>query len=191
MFNSLINHIRKYVSITDDDILIIKDCFVENKFRKKVNLIEESNVCNQQFFVSKGCLRMFFTNEKGVEHTVQFAIENWWLSDFSAFENKSLSDFSIQAVEDSDVLIINYESQKELLQKVPILERYFRLVFQRAYSASMLRTKYLFDFSREEFYLHFYNSFPEFTSRIPQQYLASYLNMTPEYLSEIKKKLKS
>jgi len=81
--------------------------------------------------------------------------------------------------------------QEKLLHSFPQLERYFRLIYQKAYSASQLRTKYLYDFSREEFYHHFNDNFPEFTQRIPQHILASYLNMTPEYLSKIKNKSRS
>ena len=154
-------------------------------------LLHENTVCNTHYFVKKGCLRLFFTNDKGLEQTIQFAIENWWLTDYMAFGTTSKSEFGIQAIENSEVLAITYQNQEELVKQIPELERYFRLVFQLAYAASLLRTKYLFDFSREEFYNHFNDNFPEFTNRIPQHLLASYLNMTPKYLSEIKKKAKS
>lgn len=131
---------------------------------------------------------MFFLNEKGVEQTIQFAIENWWITDYLAFDRRAHAGFTIQAVEASDVLQINYAGQEKLFDKFPSFERYFRMIYQRGYSASQIRTKYLYEFSREQFYHHFNDHFPEFTSRIPQHLLASYLNMTPEYLSEIKHK---
>lgn len=86
---------------------------------------------------------------------------------------------------------IDFKNQMLLLEDFPKLERYYRMIYQRAYAALQMRTKYLYDFSKEEFYHHFNNHFPEFTRRIPQHLLASYLNMTPEYLSEIKSKLQS
>ena len=191
MSTEIINHIKKYISIHPDDEAIILGFFKENNFNKKENLITLNNTCNSHYFIRKGCVRMFFINEKGVEQTIQFAIENWWITDYLAFENRTKTSFTIQAIENTEVLEIDYKNQEELLKKFPELERYFRLIFQRAYSASILRTKYLFDFSREEFYHHFKTNFPKFVTRIPQHILASFLNMTPEYLSEIKKREKS
>ncbi len=131
---------------------------------------------------------MFFVNDKGIEQTTQFAIENWWISDYMAFHHQQNSTFFIQAVEQTDILQLTYSAQETLLKEFPQLERYFRLVYQKAYAASQLRMKYHYDLSKEELYHHFNNSFPEFTQRIPQYLLASYLGFTPEYLSEIRKK---
>ena len=184
----LTQHIRKYVKIDTKDESRFSHFFQQKTFEKKEILIEQNTRCRFHFFVIKGCLRMFFLNEKGVEQTIQFAIENWWITDYMAFDRQARTDFTIQAVEPSDVVQIDYENQEKLLQQFPQLERYYRLIYQRAYSALQLRTKYIYDFSREQLYHHFNDSFPEFTHRVPQHLLASYLNMTPEYLSEIKKK---
>lgn len=190
MSNRLIDHLKKYVFISAEEEIAILDYFDRKKFRKRENLVNADSFCKHHYFVEKGCLRLFFLNDKGAEQTIQFAIENWWITDYNAFENQFKTDFTIQALEDTEVLEIDFVNQEKLLQEFPMLERYFRQIFQRAYSASLLRTKYLFDFKRDEFYHHFNDHFPEFTSRIPQHILASYLNMTPEYLSEIKKKSK-
>lgn len=131
---------------------------------------------------------MFFVNEKGVEQTTQFAIENWWMSDYLSFERGQPSDFSIQAVEKTEVLSIDHFSQEALLKDFPFMERYFRLVMQHAYAASQYRIKYLYGLSREELYHHFNRHFPEFVQRVPQYLLASFLGFTPEYLSEIRAK---
>src|SRR5690606_5681968 len=184
----LTQHIRKYVKIDTKDESRFSHFFQQKTFEKKDILNEHNTRCRFHFFVIKGCLRMFFLNEKGVEQTIQFAIENWWITDYMAFDRQARTEFTIQAVEPSDVVQIDYENQEKLLQQFPQLERYYRLIYQRAYSALQLRTKYIYDFSREQLYHHFNDSFPEFTHRIPQHLLASYLNMTPEYLSEIKKK---
>lgn len=191
MSNELIYHIKKQVQLNPEKESELLLFFQEKMLTKKSILLHENSICNTHYFVKKGCLRLFFTNDKGMEQTIQFAIENWWLTDYMAFGTTSKSEFGIQAIENSEVLAITYQNQEELVKQIPELERYFRLVFQRAYAASLLRTKYLFNFSREEFYHHFNDNLPEFTNRIPQHILASYLNMTPEYLSEIKKKSKS
>lgn len=188
MASELLQHLRKYVKIDTKDESDISHFFQEKAYDKKDILVEQNTRCRFHFFVIKGCLRMFFLNEKGVEQTIQFAIKDWWITDYMAFDRQTNTNFIIQAVEPSDVIQIDYENQEKLLHQFPQLERYYRLIYQRAYSALQLRTKYIYDFSREQLYHHFNDSFPEFTHRIPQHLLASYLNMTPEYLSEIKKK---
>ena len=184
----IIEHFRKFVEIDPEEEAEVLSFFQSETFIKKEYLIDQNTRCRFHFFVIRGCLRLFFVNEKGIDHTVQFAVENWWLTDYFAFANQATTGFAIQAVEPTEVLSIDYHTQERLLGRFPKLERYFRLIYQRAYSASQLRAKYLSDFSREEFYHHFNNNFPEFTQRVPQLLLASYLNMTPEYLSEIKRK---
>jgi len=191
MNEALIRHFRKYVEIETKDEFEISNFFQKKTYQKKENLTNLYSRCNFHFFVVKGCLRMFFIDDKGVEQTIQFAIENWWLTDYLAFNKQAISEFTIQAVEKTDILRVDYHNQENLLIKFPQLERYFRLIYQRAYTASLFRTKYLFDFSREQLYHHFNDNFPDFTQRVPQNLLASYLNMTPEYLSEIKKRSNS
>src|SRR5690606_7344096 len=90
-------------------------------------------------FVLKGVLRKFFINEKGTEQTTEFAIENWWLTDNLAYEHQLKTGFYIQAVETSEILVITQKSQEQLLAQFPVLERYFRFIYQRAYAASQMR----------------------------------------------------
>jgi CRP-like cAMP-binding protein len=131
---------------------------------------------------------LFFINEKGVEQTVQFALENWWLADYTSFSAQKPSEYYIQTVEKSEILSIDFQSQEKLLKEFPNMERYFRLIHQRAHAAYQLRIKYLYSSSREELYHQFNQLYPEFVQRIPQYLMASYLGFTPEYLSEIRKK---
>ena len=165
--------------------------FEARTYAKKQDLLLAQSRCDLQFFVVSGCLRMFFIGEKGVEHTMEFAIENWWITDYSSFGLQRTTDFFIQAVEKTEVLAIDSKKLETLFLKVPKMERYLRLIHKRAHAAAQFRTKYFFDLSREEMYHHFNENFPDFTQRVPQHLLASYLNMTPEYLSGIKGKRRS
>lgn len=187
----LINHLTKFVNIPHENRATILGFFRPVTINKKENLLEAGQVCRANYFVLKGCLRMFFVNEKGVEHTTQFAIENWWLTDYMAFQQGRATDFSIQAVEKTELLAIDFQAQERLCTEFPQLERYFRLVYQKAYAASQIRIKYLYDFSREDLYHHFNDRYPDFIQRVPQYLLASFLGFTPEYLSEIRKKKRS
>jgi CRP-like cAMP-binding protein len=181
-------HLQKFISITDADFDSILSYFHVIHVSKKEHLQQTGQICKNHNFVLSGCLRKYFINDKGTEITTEFAIETWWLTDNKAYENQTESPFSIQAVEKSEILVIDFQSQEKLLNDFPIMERYFRFIYQRAYAAAQMRLKFLYDYSKEERYYHFNKAHPYFVQRIPQYLVASYLGFTPEYLSEIRKK---
>lgn len=191
MTDSFKQHLRKFIKIDEEEFETVLSYFTLREVKKKENLLMEGDVCRSQYFVLSGCLRMFFMNEKGVEQTTQFAIENWWITDNMAYERQQASAFHIQAVEYSHVLKIDHHEQEQLLQLLPKMERYFRFIYQRAYAASQRRIRFLYEFTREELYHHFNDHYPEFVQRLPQYLIASYLGFTPEYLSEIRSKARS
>ena len=188
MSQQLIQHIQKLVPLSAEDAVRVLSFFQPIAIRKKENLLEEGKLCKQHYFVVKGCVRMFFTNEKGIEQTTYFALENWWLTDYHSFQSGALSDYTIQAVEHSEVLAISFDKQEELLKQFPVMERYYRIIFQKTTAAAQRRLRLLYELSREELYVQFNQLYPEFVQRIPQYLLASYLGFTPEYLSELRKK---
>ena len=184
-------HIKKFITLPEEAFPGILSYFEEQEVKKKENLLVEGKVCRYHYFVLKGCLRMFFINDKGIEQTTEFAIENWWITDNFAFERQLATPFSIQAVERSKILRIDFASQEKLVVAFPEMERYFRFIYQRAFAASQMRIKYLYDFSKEEMFHNLNDQYPEFVQRIPKYLIASFLGFTPEYLSEIRKKLRS
>lgn len=184
--NLLVKHIRKYVTVTEEQEELILSRIQSEKIRKKTVLQKEGQVSQSIYFVEKGLLRNFFINEKGAEQTCQFALENWWIGDFLSFDLQTPSHFSIQSVEDAEIIILTKKDQQYLLTEFPELEKYFRIMMQRSYGALQLRIKYLYDQSGEERYRHFSSLFPGFIQRIPQYMLASYLGFSPEFLSKIR-----
>jgi len=184
-----ISHIKKYVDLTEEEISIIASYIQPLEVKKKEFLLKEGEVCRYNYFVESGCLRMFYHNDKMVEQTTQFGLETWWLSDYFSFAKQKPSEYFIQAVEKSIVMAIDYRQQDELFSVVPQMERYFRIMMQRALAASQLRVKLIYQLSKEEMYKHFSTSFPQFLQRVPQYMLASYLGLTPEYLSELRKRI--
>ncbi len=184
-------HIEKFVQISSDEFEEIKKYFDTKEVAKKENLLEEGQICRYHYFVLTGLLRKFYINEKGIEQTTEFAIETWWLTDNFAYERNVPTEFYIQAVENSVVLYITQEKQEKLLEKFPVMERYFRFIYQRAFAAAQKRIKFLFSFSKEEFNFQAVKNHPDFVQRVPQYLIASYLGFTPEYLSEIRKRLRS
>lgn len=188
MPESLYLHIKRHTALSEAEFNAIRGYFDTRKVKKKELLVTEGKLCTRHFFVVKGCLRLFFLKEDGQEQTIQFAIENWWMTDIDAFNKKKRAAFSVQAIEVTEVLEIEKNRLDELLETHPVMERYFRMVYERAYTASLFRVKYIFQLSKDAFYAHFSNTYPEFVQRIPQKILASFLGFTPEYLSALRKK---
>ena len=187
----LLTHIGKFCSIEQEKLSSLEPFFEYRTYRKKALLLSEGHRCYEKFFIVKGCIHLYYLRQNGIEQTIDFAIENWWTSDFMAFQHGSVAQFSIRAVETTEVLCITADRQRELLTEVPELNEYFHLVFQKAYGASQMRFRMLYELSKEELYRDFSQHFPTFIQRVPQYLLASFLGFTPEYLSEIRKKFLS
>jgi CRP-like cAMP-binding protein len=185
----LIQHIQKMTSSPEIDGDSILSFFETKRFKKKSTLQEEDKRCLLYFFVVKGCLRLYFTDQNGVEQTQQLALENWWMTDLNAFRSGRKSAYTIQALEATEVLTITAPNYELILAKFPIIENYFRLIYERAYAASLLRIQMISRMPKDEFYELFQSKYPEFIQRIPQKVLASFLGFTPEYLSELRKNL--
>jgi CRP-like cAMP-binding protein len=184
----LIQHIQKMTTSREIDEENILSFFDIRSFRKKDILQEEGKFCTSYFFVVKGCLRLFFTDDHGLEQTLQLALENWWITDLDAFRLGRRSTYTIQALEPTEVLVLTAKNYTLLPEEIPLMEKYFRLVYERAYAASLNRVRMISRMPKNEFYELFESRYPDFIQRIPQKILASFLGFTPEYLSELRKK---
>lgn len=188
MYPNFVSNLRRFVDLEEKEIQLVVKYVNQVSLKKKEYLMQAGQVCRNLYFVEKGCLRMFFINDKSVEQITQFALDGWWLADYFSFLDNKSSEYYIQAIEKSEVLAIDATVFEQLLAEVPRMERYFRIIMQRAVAAAQVRTKLMFEMTKEEFYQHFATSFPEFVQRVPQYMVASYLGLTPEYVSELRKK---
>jgi len=188
MHKNIIQHIRKFVDLSESELEVFNKYVETHQLKKKEFLIQERRVCKYLYYVEKGCLRMYFINNKGVEQITQFALDGWWISDYQSFINSTPSDYYIQTIEESSIVSIDNQNLDKLLVELPKLERYFRIIMQKAVAGAQLRSKLMYEMSKEEFYIHFSTSFPEFMLRVPQYMIASYLGLTAEYVSELRKK---
>jgi len=188
MYQSLFNHIERYVPLDERERDLLSAGLEYSMLEKKAYLLKEGTICHANYFILKGCLRLYFISETGKEQTLQFGIENWWISDLDSLSRQTPSPFFIQTIEPSEIAVLNQQTEQALLKAIPKLERYFRLVLQRAYAASTMRLYYLSSLSGAKRYHHFNNLFPCFVQRIPQYMLASYLGFSPEFLSRIRAK---
>lgn len=188
MYAPLLSHIRRYVPLSAAEEEILVSSLTCRDIKKKTWLLKEGQVCTANFFVMKGCIRMYSITKNNSEQTLQFGIDNWWLTNYISLDSQKPSLFYIQSVEPSRIAVLAKKVQDDLFKQVPQLDRYFRLVLQRSYAASVMRIHYLYTLKGEERYRFFIESYPEFVQRIPQYMLASYLGFTPEFLSKIRAK---
>lgn len=188
MYTALLAHIARYVALAPAETQLVRDHLTLQTVPRKAHLLAAGQTCTSSYFVLQGCLRMYFLTEKGAEQITRFALENWWLADYTSLLSRRPSQFFVQAVEPTTVAVLDHARQEELLARVPALERYFRLVLQRAAAADQMRPVFQFGLSAEERYHQFSTLFPGFVQRVPQYMLASYLGFTPEFLSKIRAK---
>jgi len=186
MQNAILNHIQKFINLEPSEIDILESCFSTLQIKKKEHVLKEGQICNTMYFVVKGCMRQYIINPKGTEQTLQFGIENWWITDYLSYHNHIPSSFYLQAVENSEVIALDKTVLESLLIEIPNLERYFRIITQKTFGAMQMRIKFLFTMSAEERYHHFNDHFPEFVQRVPQYMLASYLDFSAEFMSKIR-----
>ena len=184
--NPLVQHIQKFIALREGEAELLLAYFEREDFKKKELLLKEGQIANKQYFILKGCIRFYINNAKGVEQTMQFGIENWWITDYLSFQYQTPTYFYIQAIENIEVLSIDRKSFDELLERIPKLEKYFRLVIQKSFGASQVRIRYLFTMSAEERFRQMNEMFPEFVQRVPQYMIASYLDFSAEFMSKIR-----
>jgi len=185
----LYTHVRKRVALTKGEYDRCRTFFIPKKIRKKQFLLQEGEVCTHLAFVLKGCLRSYTVDRGGEEHIVQFATEDWWISDLQSFLSGNPSAYTIDALEDSEVLLLEKKAREPLLSEVPKFERFFRLLLEANYVASHRRIEETLSISAEERYLAFTKTYPALVQRIPQNQIASYLGVTPQSLSRIRNEL--
>src|SRR4051812_34153089 len=150
MYEALFQHLEKFINLEPSEIEILESCLQLSIIKKKDHVLKEGQVCTTMYFIIKGCLRQYIINSRGAEQTLQFGIENWWITDYLSYHNHIPSHFYIQAVENSTVIALDKPTLEALLIQIPKLERYFRIVSQKSFGAAQMRIKYLFTMSAEE-----------------------------------------
>ena len=189
MFDLLRTHILKRIELTDEEFTRCTSFFTPKKVRKGQFLSQEGEICKSITFVTKGCLRCYTIDDKGEEHVVQFAIEDWWISDLNSFLTGEPAIYNIDALEDSEVLMLDRSSRDELLTIIPKFERFFRVLLEKNYIATHRRIVCSLMASAEARYLSFITMYPALVQRVPQHQIASFLGIAPESLSRIRKHL--
>lgn len=186
MSDQLIAHIRQFIELDDAAAQLISERLPIIKLKKKDFVLTPGKLCKANYFVLKGCMRLYFINKKDTEQITQFAIENWWITDYDSIDSKKPSHFYIQAVENCELIALDEHTEAEIIKQVPAFEHYLRMMLQKAFTASQRRMRMLSDMTDEERYRNFTNRFPDFNQRIPQYMVASFLGVTPQFISRVR-----
>lgn len=185
---SIIKNIQTHISLTDDE----KEYFISLTSTKNIDRAElihrQGQICKKIYFVESGSLRAFNINHDGKESTIMFAVQDWWITDLNSFINREVSLLSIETIHKSRLVELDYQKLEELYNRIPKFERLFRILFQNAYIREQIRILNNISLTIRQRYTRFVEKYPQILQQITQKQIASYLGVTPEFLSSIKKK---
>ena len=185
----IINYFSNILPLNSEEIDALKKVFKERRIKRRQFILQEGDVCKLNTFVVEGCFRMYFVDEKGKVHNIQFAVENWWIGDIGSFHSEEPSKLYIEAIENSIILQIRKQDQLDLFVNHPKFNRIFRVFTENALVTYQRRVLQNISSTAEERYLDFLKRYPYFFNRISNVQIASFLGVTPEFLSTIRKKI--
>ncbi|MGM5630749.1 Crp/Fnr family transcriptional regulator [Apibacter raozihei] len=189
MSELLLEHLRSRISITDQEFKLLIGKLELKKVKKKEILLRIGEVCNYTYFVTNGLLYSFSTDLEGNEHVIHFAWEDFWISNLYSFINRTPSQISIVALEDSELYLLRHDVLESIFSEIPGMERFHRILFQKAYTSMQQRLDCTLSVPAVERYIRLLEENPQILQRIPLHLIASYLGITPESLSRIRRKL--
>lgn len=189
MYEIFFRQFNERVSLLKEEEELVKKYITPKKLRRKQYLLQEGDVCKYIAFVEKGALKSYSVDEAGSESIIQFALEGWTISDLYSFLTGEPATYNIDALEDSELLLVSKNAHDELLQKLPKYETYIRLQITNAYIALQKRLTSIISLPLDERYTSFVSTYPNIAQRVPQHMIASYMGLTPETLSRVRRKL--
>lgn len=185
-YEFLIKHLQDRIELSDEEANQFVSNFKIKKIKKRQFIVQPDFVAQHRNYVVEGALRAYVVNDEGQEHTIAFAIEDWWISDYNSYIYQQPATMFVMALEDAVLLQIDFETESKLKMANPKFETFFRITAERTAAFFQRRIITNLTSSAEERYEKFINQFPLIANRVPQYVLASYLGMTTEFLSKIK-----
>ncbi len=189
LFKILFEHIEEKVHLNEKDKGLVMNFFKSKKLRKRQYLLQEGDMCKYISFVAQGLMKSYTVDEKGNEHINLFAWEGWWISDFASFIFGNEAKLNIDTIEDTTLLLLSRENYEKMLKDVPAMDRYFRILYQNSLATKDNRLISANTHTAEEKYAMFLDTYPSISQRLPQNLIASYLGLSPETISRIKRRL--
>ncbi len=182
----LLQSIEKHVQLNAQEQHRILLAFTSQQLKKRDYFLRAGEVCKQVAFVLNGCLRSYAIDEQGFEHNLQFAPEGWWITDMNSIIHGAVARLNIDAIEDTQALLLSRDQQDRLLKEVPKMERFFRIISEKSMAGSHKRLIDQVSVNAQTRYLNFCEQYPGLIQRLPQKQIASYIGVTPEFLSKLK-----
>ena len=191
MMKQLFDYINSYApnGISEDDFEILKGFFIHKKLRKKQYFLQEGDVCKYFGFILKGAMRQYTIDDKGAEHIVQLSVENWWVGDRESWTMFMPSRYCIDAWEDTDLLLLTRADTLEILERFPVFREMTTALDERNNIANQRRITSSISANAEKRYTDFIECYPNLVERFPQHMIASYLGITKDTLSRVKRHL--
>lgn len=187
--NLVVKHIEQYIDLTQEERSLLVSKLKQKTYLKGQYILQAGDVYRYQTYIISGKVRTFYLDNNGNEHIISFGIENWWVGDICSFSTQSPAEFNTQCLAKTQVLQISYNDLEQLYIAIPKLERFFRIIIQKAYGSMSKRIIRNHSMSAKERYLLFVETYPEIVNRVPQYMIASYLGITKEFLSHIRKQI--
>ncbi len=189
MTQLFIDNIEKYFTLSEAEKETILGLTKLKKIHKKEFLLQEGEVSKCSAFVLSGCLRSYFVDSNGFEHILQFAIEDWWITDMMSITTQTAANLNIDAIQDSELLILTRENQLELFEKCPKMEKYFRIITEKGMANIQTRLLENMSLPAVQRYKNLTKKYPKIVEKVPQKLIASFLGITPEFLSKLRHQL--
>ncbi|NND31039.1 MAG: Crp/Fnr family transcriptional regulator [Saprospiraceae bacterium] len=191
MYDRLKRNLGRHIQLDDGEFQLFTTRLVLKTYSKEEYLIQRGQICKYTHFVSRGLIRLFDISEKGYEKNTLFAKEEWWVSDLYSFHSQKPGTYFLQALEDTEAFALSKYEMERLLLEIPKLERFWRILHINAFISQQERVMHMISKTAQERYLDFIAKYPDAEQRISQKHIASYLGITPEFLSKMKSDLKS
>ena len=185
----ILTNISRYITLEEHEASLIASLLLPLRVKQHDHVEKRGEQSKYFIHVNSGCLMSFFTDEQEVDHVLQFATAGWWTGDLQSFTRQVPSIYTTRALADSEVFLLPKTSMDELLEKVPKFERYFRIIFQNSLITHQNRILQSYSATADERYRAFREKYPTLEQYVPLKYIASYLGITPEFLSKVRRKL--
>ena len=185
----LIEHFETYLPFKESDKLLLEGRVTQRSIKRRQFILQEGFVCKHYTFVVAGCFKMYGIDDKGYEHNIQFAAEGDWIADIGSFHSQKPSRLFIEAIEPSEIIQIEQQDLYFLYINIPKLDRIFKVIIENKFVELQNRVLQTFSSTAEQRYLSFLEQYPHLSNRLPNTQIASYLGITPEFLSKIRKDL--
>lgn len=188
-YKNIIANINKYVTLTDEEVEKLIAIISIKEIKRRELIDQPDYICRYRNYIEKGAFRSYFIDNDGKEHTVQIAVEDWFVSDFYSYITQTPATLYVEAMEHSTILQMTYDDIEGLCKEIHSLSEYFRVSTERAFAFSRKRALSSLSLTAEERFVELEDRYPNIVNRVPQKVIASYLGMTPEFMSKIRKRI--